>query len=168
MLKKFTNLRANLARFGAFLVVLFVLNGCFSSTNGEVGTKAPQISAKNLAGEKVSFDEGKIVVLVFFEKGCTACLQELPLLDEFAYEQKDKIQVIGINSVDEMPSIVVLREQYKLYNIVLAKDDLDLSWQRYGIFALPTTIVIKDGIVVERITGDKGWENLHSKLLSLL
>lgn len=168
MLNKFTNLRVNLAHFSAFLVVLFALNGCFSSTSGEVGTKAPQISAKNLNGEKVSVDEGKVVVLVFFEKGCVACLQELPLLDEFAYEQGNKIQVIGINSVDEMPSIVVLREQYKLYNIVLAKDDLDLSWQRYGIFALPTTIIIKEGIVVERITGDKGWENLHSKLLSLL
>lgn len=168
MLNKFTNLRGILARFSAFLVVLFALNGCFSSTSGEVGTKAPQISAKNLNGEKVSFDESKVVVLVFFEKGCVACLQELPLLDEFAYEQGDKIQVIGMNSVDEMPSIVVLREQYKLYNIVLAKDDLDLSWQRYGIFALPTTIIIKEGIVVERITGDKGWENLHSKLLSLL
>lgn len=148
--------------------VCLLFNGCFSSSGGEVGKKAPQIAAKNLAGEKLSFDESKVVVLVFFEKGCTACIQELPLLDEFAYEQKDKLEVIAINSVDEVPSIVVMREQYALYNIILAKDDLDLSWQRYSIFALPTTIIIKDGVVVERITGDKGWDNLHSKLLPLL
>ncbi len=153
--------------FVAFLLVASFA-GCFSSNGAEVGKKAPQIEAKNLASEKVKFDESKVVVLVFFEKGCTACLQELPLLDEFAFSQKDKLQVIAINSVDEMPSIVVLREQYGLYNIVLAKDELDISWQRYGIFALPTTIIIKNGIVVERITGDKGWENLHSKLLPLL
>lgn len=160
MLKKFVPL---------MLVSVYLLfNGCFSQNSGEVGKKAPQIEAKNLAGEKVSFDESKVVVLVFFEKGCAACIKELPLLDEFAYEQKDKLVVIAINSVDELPSIVVLKEQYALYNIILAKDDLDISWQRYGIFALPTTIIIKDGIVVERITGDKGWDNLRSKLLPLL
>ena len=158
-----------LARFGAFLVFTsLVLGGCFSTNSAEVGKKAPQLSAKNLAGEAVNFDENKVVVLVFFEKGCAACIQELPLLDEFAFEQKDKLQAIAINSVDEMPSILVLREQYALYHIILAKDDLDISWQRYEIFALPTTIIIKNGVIVERITGDKGWENLHSKLLPLL
>lgn len=156
------------AHFGAFSLIIFALNGCFSSSTGEVGKKAPQIAAKNLSGQEVKFDEGKVVVLVFFEKGCAACIKELPLLDEFAYEQRDKLQAIAINSVDEVPSIVVLQAQYSLYNVVLAKDDLDISWQRYGIFALPTTIIIKDGVVIERITGDKGWENLHSKLLPLL
>lgn len=165
ILSEFKNFFVN---FGAFLLIAFALNGCFSNSTGEVGKKAPQISAKNLNGQEVKFDESKVVVLVFFEKGCAACIKELPLLDEFAYEQRDKLQVIAINSVDEVPSIVVLQAQYSLYNVVLAKDDLDISWQRYGIFALPTTIIIKDGVVIERITGDKGWENLHSKLLPLL
>lgn len=158
MLKKFTLLA---------LISLFLV-ACFSQSGGEVGKKAPQISAKNLAGEKLNFDESKIVVLVFFEKGCAFCIKELPLLDNFVSNQKDKIQAIAINSVDEMPSIQVVKEQYSLYNIILAKDDLDISWQRYSIFALPTTIIIQNGVVVERITGDKGWENLHSKLVSLL
>lgn len=165
ILSEFKNFFVN---FGAFLLIAFALNGCFSSSTGEVGKKAPQIAAKNLNGQEVKFDESKVVVLVFFEKGCAACIKELPLLDEFAYEQIDKLQAIAINSVDEVPSIVVLQAQYSLYNVVLAKDDLDISWQRYGIFALPTTIIIKDGVVIERITGDKGWENLHSKLLPLL
>lgn len=152
-----------------FLIFISLfLNACFSQNEAEVGKKAPQIAAKNLSGEKVKFDENKVVVLVFFEKGCAFCIKELPLLNEFALQQKDKIEIIAINSVDEMPSIQVLKEQYALHHIMLVKDDLDISWQRYSIFALPTTIIIKKGIVVERITGDKGWENLHSKLVSLL
>ena len=169
ILSEFKNFFVNFgAKFGAFLLIIFALNGCFSNSTGEVGKKAPQISAKNLSGQEVKFDESKVVVLVFFEKGCAACIKELPLLDEFAYEQRDKLQAIAINSVDEMPSIVVLQAQYSLYNVVLAKDDLDISWQRYGIFALPTTIIIKDGIVIERITGDKPWQDLRLKLSSLL
>ena len=163
MLKKF-----NLISIFILLFLVFS-NGCFSnSSGGNVGEKAPKISAKKLNEEKLTLEKDKITVLVFFEKGCAACIKELPLLDEFAYEQRDKFQAIAINSVDEVPSIVVLQAQYSLYNVVLAKDDLDISWQRYGIFALPTTIIIKDGVVIERITGDKGWENLHSKLLPLL
>lgn len=159
---------ACLGKITIFACIFLLLNGCFSQSGGEVGKKAPDIEVKNLAGEKVKFDKSKVVVLVFFEKGCSACIKELPLLDEFAYKHKDKLQVIGIDSVDEMASIVVLKAQYHLYNITLTKDDLDISWQRYSIFALPSTIIIKDGIVVERIIGDKGWENLHSKLLPLL
>ena len=163
MLKKF-----NLISIFILLFLVFS-NGCFSnSSGGKVGEKAPKISAKKLNEEKLTLEKDKITVLVFFENGCAACIKELPLLDEFAYEQRDKLQAIAINSVDEVPSIVVLQAQYSLYNVVLAKDDLDISWQRYGIFALPTTIIIKDGVVIERITGDKGWENLHSKLLPLL
>ena len=55
------------AHFGAFLLIIFALNGCFSSSTGEVGKKAPQIAAKNLSGQEVKFDESKVVVLVFFE-----------------------------------------------------------------------------------------------------
>ena len=164
----FANFSQKFTHFALVFAVIFFLNACFSSNGGEVGKPAPQISAKNLAGEAVSLPKDKIVVLVFFENGCKACLQELPLLDDFAAQNADKLAVIGIDSVDEMPTLVVLKERLSLYNIVLAKDDLDLSWQRYSIFALPTTIIIKDGLVVERLTGDKPWQELHSRLLPLL
>ena len=164
----FANFSQKFTHFALVFAAAFFLNACFSSNGGEVGKPAPQISAKNLAGEAVSLPKDKIVVLVFFENGCKACLQELPLLDSFAAQNADKLAVIGIDSVDEMPTLVVLKERLSLYNIVLAKDDLDLSWQRYSIFALPTTIIIKDGLVVERLTGDKPWQELHSKLLHLL
>ena len=166
--KILSEFRKFFVNFGAFLLIAFALNGCFSSSTGEVGKKAPQIAAKNLSGQEVKFDESKVVVLVFFEKGCAACIKELPLLDEFAYEQRDKLQAIAINSVDEFKAIQEFKNKYKLENITFGKDDLDISWQRYSIFALPTTIIIKDSVVIERITGDKPWQDLQSKLLSLL
>ena len=163
MLKKF-----NLISIFILLFLVFS-NGCFSnSSGGKVGEKAPKISAKKLNEEKLTLEKDKITVLVFFENGCAACIKELPLLDEFAYEQRDKLQAIAINSVDEFKAIQEFKNKYKLENITFGKDDLDISWQRYSIFALPTTIIIKDSVVIERITGDKPWQDLQSKLLSFL
>ncbi|TQR60968.1 TlpA family protein disulfide reductase [Campylobacter troglodytis] len=164
----YVNLYKKFTQSSFVLLSCFFLSACFYSNGGEVGKEAPKISAKNLLGEAVNLPRDKVAVLVFFEDGCKACLQELPLLDSFAGENLDKIKIIGINSVDELAKIAELKKELGIDNIIFTKDDLDLSWQRYSIFALPTTIIIKEGVVVERLIGDKPWQNLHSKLLSLL
>ena len=116
MLKKF-----NLISIFILLFLVFS-NGCFSnSSGGKVGEKAPKISAKKLNEEKLTLEKDKITVLVFFENGCAACIKELPLLDEFAYEQRDKLQVIAINSVDELKAYKSLRTNTSLKISPLAK-----------------------------------------------
>lgn len=159
----------------AFKLILgFVLSliflGCESEKRAELGKVAPPILAKNLQGKPVNLSDfnQKLKIIVFFENGCAACIKELPLLDEFVKNNQDKITALAINSVDEKEVIASIKEKFKLEHIMLLKDDLDISWQRYAVFALPTTFIIKDGIVQEKIIGDKPWQSLQEKLLSLL
>lgn len=150
-----------------FIMLLnFAFLGCFSQDSVELGKKAPEISAKMLNGDKAVLPSDKIAVLVFFENSCPACVKELPLLNELVREQSANLSVVAINSVDEMPILQVIKDKYALYDIILARDDLNLSWQRYGILALPTSFVIKDGVILGRFVGDK-WDELHSLLVSL-
>ncbi|TQR29570.1 thioredoxin [Campylobacter sp. MIT 99-7217] len=154
------------------LVLAFLLSSCMQDTKneGKVGFKASEISAKNLQDESVKlrdFDES-VKVLIFFENGCAACIKELPLFDTYLKEHKGQVLALGINSVDSKEVIKLIKDKYNIQNIKLLKDDLDISWQRYKIFALPTTIIIKDNIIKERIIGEKPWSFIESKISSLL
>ncbi|GAA7171362.1 hypothetical protein HpCK101_10010 [Helicobacter pylori] len=64
--------------------------------------------------------------------------------------------------------VKVLAEQFDFKNVKVLKDDLKITNDRYAVFATPTTIIIKDGMIKDRILGEKPWEFFESKLISLL
>lgn len=83
-------------------------------------------------------------------------------------EHPNKISVYAINSVDKVEVVQVLAEQLNFKNIKVLTDDLKITNDRYAVFATPTTIILKDGIIKERILGEKPWQTFESKLISLL
>ncbi len=151
-------------------VLLLVLSACsISEDKGKIGAKAAEILAKDLKGNSVKLGDFKeeLKILVFFQNGCVSCLKELPMLDEFSTKNPGKIAVLAINSVDSTEVIKVLSEQMEFKNIKILKDELGMSSQKYGVFATPTTIIIKNNEIKERILGEKSWQFLESKLISL-
>lgn len=155
------------------LCVLFLLNACSfenSKDSGKVGEKGAEISAKDTLGKAVKLidDNTSLKVLVFFQNGCPSCLKELPSLDEFMQNHPNKISVYAINSIDNAEVVKVLAEQFDFKNIKVLKDNLKITNDRYAVFATPTTIILKDGIIKDRILGEKPWEFFESKLISLL
>lgn len=159
------------AKMRAIFVMFFCVFFVACASNGaKIGEKAPEIAARNLDGQKVFLEESadKLQILVFMQKGCTACLKELPLLDEFVGKNASKVVAFGIDSVDEKDEIAKLGQDLALKNMTLLKDDLDISWQRYDIFALPSVIIIKKGVIVQRFIGDKPWQSIEKELLNLL
>ncbi|HEB9308254.1 TlpA family protein disulfide reductase [Campylobacter coli] len=156
-----------------FFISLFLLNACSFDTNqnqGKIGQIGAEISAKDTLGKavKLADDKSNIKVLVFFQNGCPSCLQELPSLDKFMQEHPNKISVYAINSVDKAEVVQVLAEQLNFKNIKVLTDDLKITNDRYAVFSTPTTIILKDGIIKERILGEKPWQTFESKLISLL
>ena len=150
-----------------FMIILLFFYSCFDEKySSSIDSIAPLIEAKNLNGKKVYFDDEGLVVLVFFENGCSICIKELPLLNDFA--KKNKVQIIAINSVDDIKTIKNIKKNYNLNHIIFLKDELDVSWYRYDIFALPTIIIIKDGIIKDKIIGNTNWQDLYQKFASLL
>jgi thioredoxin 1 len=87
-----------------------------------------------------------IAVLVdFWAQWCGYCRMLFPVLDEIATELGDRLTVVKVN-VDE--------------NQVTA--------QRYGVLALPTLVVVRDGEVISRFVGARSKRRLLADLSALL
>ncbi|HET9967009.1 MAG TPA: thioredoxin [Streptosporangiaceae bacterium] len=74
----------------------------------------------------------KPVIVDYWAEWCGPCRMVAPVLEEIATEYADKIAVVKLN-IDENPAIS----------------------QRYGIMAIPTMNVFRDGEVVKQIVGAK-------------
>lgn len=155
------------------LMILFLFSACSfenSKNEGKIGEVGSEISAKDTSNKvvKLADDKTSLKVLVFFQNGCPSCLKELPFLDKFVQTHPNKISVYAIDSIDNAEVIRVLAKQFDFKNVKILKDNLKITNERYSVFATPTTIMLKDGIIKERILGEKQWKFLESKLTSLL
>lgn len=84
----------------------------------------------------------KIPVLIdFYATWCGPCASIAPILDEFAGENKDKIQIVKLN-VDENPKTPA----------------------KYGVRGIPTLILFNQGKEVEKVVGLTSKENLEKML----
>ena len=93
---------------------------------------------------KTNFDSvktsGKTVLLDFYADWCGPCRMVSPLVDEIAEENPQYL--VGKINVDEEPELA----------------------QTFGVFSIPTLVVMKDGSVVHQSAGAKP----KAQILSLL
>lgn len=147
---------------------MLIFTACNSEEKGaKIGTKAPFITAKNKNHELVKIEDFKNTsVIVFIQDGCAFCLKNLPLLDAFA--KKYQLKIYAIDSISKDEVFLKMLKKLALKNIIFLQDNINITWQKYSVFAVPTIIIIKDNIVKDRIIGDKNWAYLHTKLTSFL
>ena len=93
---------------------------------------------------KNNFEEiknsGKVVLLDFYADWCGPCRMVSPLVDEIAKERQDII--VGKINVDEEEALAV----------------------EFGVYSIPTLVVMKDGKVLEQSAGAKP----KAKILAML
>lgn len=179
----------NPAFFIALIVLALVLCAGFSSSAvaetgfGEekfkVGDKAPDFTADDLDGNKVtlsSFNGSKAVLLNFWGLRCGACIEEMPHLNVLHNKYKDKgLVILGVDT-DGVDATVV-RDTMKEVGIVtdftiLLDQDFVLT-DTYTNFLVPLTLVIgKKGVIQFIHTGfqsgdEKGYEQAVVKALGL-
>lgn len=108
-------------------------------------------------GNSVRLSEfrGEVVVLNFWATWCVACLEEIPSLERFSEEYKERgVRVIGISidrDKDKLKSFLVRNPlNYRVLHDPQGKVFVDLL----TVKGLPATYIIDpQGRVVERITG---------------
>ncbi|MBC7321046.1 thioredoxin [bacterium] len=106
---------------------------------GNSYNRVKAVNSSNFDSEVLNAD---IPVLVdFWAEWCMPCKMLSPIVEEISRELSDKIKVVKVN-VDENP-------------------DLATS---YGIQAIPTLLVFKDGNVVGEIVGYISKKTLKDKL----
>ena len=93
----------------------------------------------------LSASSGKVVLVDFWAQWCPPCHLLSPVLEEIAAELRDQLTVVKVN-VDENQATA----------------------QRYGILALPTISVFRDGAVISQVAGARPKRRLLADLSVLL
>lgn len=161
MMKKLISIFLNLFFFS------LIFSGCQKDLSADIGGMAPEISATTLNGKKVKIHQQNDVnkIIVFWQYGCLSCTQILPILDEFLKQNPDVFKAYAINSVNDEKIIKNYIDEMSFSSIVVLKDDLKISFDRYGVKTLPSIFIIdKNGTIKDKVYGDIGWKNLKAKL----
>ena len=117
---------------------------------------------------------GRVVILDFWTYGCINCMHVLPVLRhlEEVYAGQP-VEVIGVHSAkfenEKAPERVrAAVERYGIAHPVAVDSEMAI-WERYGIRAWPTLVVVRpDGRVAQAISGEVTFEQLNPLVRQLL
>lgn len=124
-----------------------------------LGRPAPDFRSTAVTGGKplqLSSLHGKVVLIDFFASWCGPCMDALPHVEELYDTLGSKgLMVLGVS--DEGPDTVrEVVEKHKLRYHVVSDEGEDIS-SRYGVYALPTMVIIdRQGVVREVSIADVG------------
>ncbi|MEO8696179.1 MAG: thioredoxin [Acidimicrobiales bacterium] len=85
------------------------------------------------------------VLVDFWAEWCAPCKMIAPILQEIAEEQSGKLKIVKLN-VDDAPDVAM----------------------KYQVMSIPTLIVFKDGVEVNRLVGARGKAQLLESLAAFL
>jgi thiol-disulfide isomerase/thioredoxin len=132
-----------------------------------IGSVAPDFTLDTIDGTTISLDDfrGRVVVLDFWTTWCLGCVQEVPIMNEFANwadQQELPITVIAVNTYPNKDQVLHLK-QVRSY---LADNDIDMMVgldpsgtpvaRDYGVRSFPSNVIINsDGVVTATGVGMK-------------
>src|SRR6266566_1690620 len=140
---------------------------------GEVGSRLPDFSAKDLQGREISSADlrGKVVLIDFWATWCQPCKKEMPgyqkLLDHYGSRG---FAVVGFkfDTMMDMEDPVLFGKKLGVrYPLAVAADDLKQKFA--GIEGLPTTMLYdRQGILRKKVIGFEYTNVFESELKPLL
>ena len=136
-----------------------------------VGTPAPDFTLKSTTGATVSVSglRGHPVVIAFFASWCHPCEEELPVLEEFARADADRLRVIGVSFEDLASDSAAFVERLHVTFPALLDDPTGPIARRYGVRGIPQTVLVDArGIVRGRVYGQTSRSALQPAIDDLL
>jgi peroxiredoxin len=119
----------------------------------EIGASAPEFTLQSVDGETHALNDyrGQIVFLNFWATWCPSCEGEMPAI-ESVYEayQNEGFIVLAINAGESSRSIRGFQQEEEL-TFPLLIDPGESVTGSYGIFALPTSLLVDQEGVISRI-----------------
>ncbi len=95
---------------------------------------------ETLALEKL---RGKKVVINFFASWCTACIKELPELNELKTQNNQNYKFLAINAGENNKTIKKFLNRYEFPYTILTDENREFS-KKIGVNELPHTLIIDE------------------------
>ncbi|HLX95844.1 MAG TPA: TlpA disulfide reductase family protein [Verrucomicrobiae bacterium] len=136
-----------------------------------MGTKLPDFTTTNIAGEPLSLADykGKLVLIDFWATWCPPCRAELPnLLSVYSKYHSQGFEIIGVSLDDNQQKLLAFT---KNMNMLWPQTCDGQGWAgklvaQYGVYRLPSTVLLNgQGIIIGR---DLRGEELEQALVRTL
>ena len=155
-------------------VLLLTLLATAGSANAalRIGDMTPSMTLSGMDGSPVRIPEslkGKVVLLHFWQIGCSSCKLEMPVMDELYGQYRRKgLEILAVNIGQKKEAVKAFAAELRISYPILI-DAGGQSAATYGVTDVPRTYVIdRSGIVRYRIVGGAKPEMLKKLILSLL
>ncbi|MBV4474445.1 MULTISPECIES: TlpA family protein disulfide reductase [Pseudomonas] len=127
--------------FGVVSGVAFWVLATLSLSIYEQGTRLPDITLRNAAGEtvKLSDYQGGPLVINLWATWCPPCRREMPVLEN-AQQQRPDLTFLFVNQAESMQSVATFLETQGLSLSNVLFDRSGRLGQAVGSMALPTTL----------------------------
>ena len=129
----------------------------------EVGSFAPDVEMTLLDGKQLPFSQikGKLFLINFWATWCEACLEEMPSLVKLRESYKNQgFEVVGVN-LDENSERAVpkIAHQYKIQFPIFKDPDGQVA-DVFNVHAIPLTVIVnKDRKVLLIQDGVRDWND---------
>jgi cytochrome c biogenesis protein CcmG, thiol:disulfide interchange protein DsbE len=140
----------------------------------EVGSRAPDLVATDLSGQRVSMEElrGSVVLLNVWATWCPPCRAEMPSMQRL-YERfrDDEFHIVAV-SIDTEGSQAAVRQFTDSLGLEFSiwKDPRGLVQRVYRTTGVPESYLVdRDGRVVKKVIGATEWDSpAHVELVQRL
>ena len=112
---------------------------------------------------EIGYDED-ILIINFWATWCAPCKKEMPSLNTLAQNMKhEDFQIITVASGrNSKEAIDTFFKDYNLIHLSKYRDPKGKMAIKYGVTALPTTVIIDSaGVEIGRIIGDIDWDTIN-------
>ena len=135
---------------------------------------APAFTLKNVSGESVTLGElakGKVLLVDFWATWCGPCVKAMPEIQKLhsRYASSGKFSVVGV-SIDEEGARKVTpflaRQKTKVTYPILLDTAVDSPvWQQWGVKAVPSVMLVKDGRIIRQWAGKVNLKEVEQSIL---
>lgn len=133
--------------------------------------QVPDLTLKNYEGENVSLREieGEIVLLNSWAAWCPFCVNEIPDFVQAQEELGDQLTVVLINRQESLNRAKTFSDDLGAAgNVITLLDPSDSFYRGIGGFAMPETLLVKDGSVILHKRGQMSLRELKIVVRSAL